>query len=132
MTRAPIALRLDLVPASSTERKFCRIPSFFTNLGVAFMLTMIISARASPSAPPRLDWAIEFVRSPVLSTAFFEMPVGTIVKEQTGGHVAGHEDVGPSVIVEIGSHYTQPVSPARLKDARAIRYIGECTVPVVV
>ena len=79
-----------------------------------------------------LQTAIVVVSHARIHAALFERPVAAIVIQQTGCHVASHIDVRPAIVVEIGSHNAQSISPARFENARLLGDVGKGAVPIVV
>ena len=64
--------------------------------------------------------------------AFFAKRAVMIVHEQQArGGIAGHEDVGPAIFVEIGGDHGHSVALGGSGDAGLFGHVGECAIAVV-
>src|ERR1019366_7180302 len=59
-------------------------------------------------------------------------PVSLVVEVQTGRRIAGHKEVGPSIVIEVAGQDGEAIILARSLDAGLFGHVGKVAVTVVV
>src|SRR5580704_3696676 len=90
----------------------------------------IVIRRGNPH--PGLRLAVRAQGTPGFDGDVFERSILLVVIESAGSRVIGHVDIGPAVIIKIGSEHAQSISPVRAKDSSGLGNVGKRAVAVVV